>query len=367
MEAEASVVVDVGTTSIKAGYSGADAPRVIVRNALEVSEDNTLLGVVQRGAVSDWSAFGGVLERILEEDFAASMKPSKEAGPTSILLTQAPLADHRYREEAAQLLFEQLDVPSICIAPTAVMSLFASGRTTGLALECGGGCTHSVPVFEGFALAHATLTSRCAGQDITRSLQASLAAGGHDLDFPTVKAIKDSVCYVRHGGAGEGPEQATQTTYELPDGTVLDLQPSTCHEPGEIIFAPEAARSPFADMAPEGGLVDMARSSVGMCDRELQKALLSNIVLAGGTTMMTGFVDRAVRDLRQAFSGVAGADVQVFPDGSSMQHSRGFNSQRRHAAWIGGSMFASLPTFKDIRITKQEYEQEGDIVERRRL
>jgi hypothetical protein len=35
---------------------------------------------------------------------------------------------------------------------------------------------------------------------------------------------------------------------------------------------------------------------------------------------------------------------------------RGYNSQRKHGAWIGGSMFASLSTFKCVRITKQEWD-----------
>ena len=45
--------------------------------------------------------------------------------------------------------------------------MFASGRTTGIAVECGAGVTSSVPVFEGLALSHAAVYSDFGGQEIT--------------------------------------------------------------------------------------------------------------------------------------------------------------------------------------------------------
>lgn len=48
-------------------------------------------------------------------------------------------------------------------------------------VEAGGGVSHVVPVFEGFALNHATLKLEGAGQDITHRLSVMLAEQGRTL------------------------------------------------------------------------------------------------------------------------------------------------------------------------------------------
>ena len=118
----------------------------------------------------------------------------------------------------ARLMFETFKAPAVCICNSAVLSLFASGRTRGVVLESGSGVTSAVPIFEGFSLPHATLRENLAGQDVTQHLQGTLAAQGHtDLDLDIVRDIKEKLAVVNCPGTAQA--QAGSSEYELPDGT----------------------------------------------------------------------------------------------------------------------------------------------------
>ena len=50
-----------------------------------------------------------------------------------------------------EIMFETFEVPAYYLAIQAVLSLYSSGRTTGLVLDAGDGVTHTVPIYEGYA------------------------------------------------------------------------------------------------------------------------------------------------------------------------------------------------------------------------
>jgi len=91
------------------------------------------------------------------------------------------------------------------------------------------------------------------------------------------------------------------------------------------------------------GIPKMVVDSIMMCDANLQTELFKNIVLAGGTTMLFGFPER----MRKS--------IQAIVDSSHTYFNVVADSQRKYGAWIGGSMYGSLPTFPILKITQQEY------------
>lgn len=70
----------------------------------------------------------------------------------------------------AEFMFEKIQVKSLAIMNTAALSMYSSGRVSGLIAEVGEGISYTVPIFQGYALPHAMIKLEIAGHDVTQSL-----------------------------------------------------------------------------------------------------------------------------------------------------------------------------------------------------
>lgn len=150
-------------------------------------------------------------------------------------MTEPPLNPRQNREYAAQILFETFNVPAMYTSIQAVLSLYASGRTTGIVLDSGDGVSHAVPVYEGFSIPNSIRRIDVAGRDVTEHMQTLLRKAGYvfhtSAEKEIVRQIKEERSYVAIDPVKEEKEWAGSSaradskskTYTLPDGKTLKV------------------------------------------------------------------------------------------------------------------------------------------------
>ena len=358
------LVVDNGSGMCKAGFSGNDAPQCVFPSIVGTPKQQTAMmggsskkhyvgddaqkmrGVslvkypIEHGIVTNWDD----MEKIWHHCFFNELRVAPEDHP--VLLTEAPMNPKKNRETMTTIMFETFNVPEMYIGIQAVLSLYSSGRTTGIVLDIGDGVSHTVPIYEGYSLPHAIMRIDMAGRDMTERMMKLLQGAGHSFSTSAekeiVRDVKEQLAYV----ALEGPEaEAADWTddkeeqYELPDGKIIQV--------GQERFqCPEALFDPSLIGLEAEGIHNLVATSINRCDIDVRKDLFGNVVLSGGTTMYKNLPERLNAELTKLAETNVKVKVVAPPE-------------RKYSVWIGGSILSSLSTFQQMWVKKEDYDEGG--------
>lgn len=363
-----AVVVDNGSHSVKAGFGGEDAPRVEIPSVVGRARhpgasgillchgtDNfvgkaavanrgllTLTRPIQQARITHWQE----VQELWHATFLTSLQVTPEEHP--LLITEAPDNTRADREKMAELLFEMFNCPALVVRSTSVLSLFSTGRSTGLVVDSGVDQTCVGPVWDGYAMPHNLRRLDIGGDTLTSLLRSRLRTEGYpfstDADFSVVEKMKEQLCYCAGKAESElklcKESKTIERFFNLPDGEHVYMNEQRFMVP-EALFNPS-----LVENATHVGLHTAIHEAIQKCHPDMRHEMYSSVVLGGGNTLFPKLDERVQQEVSYLAPKNCVVKCVAFPD-------------RKYSAWMGGSILGSLSTFPCMWVSKNEYDDYG--------
>ncbi|KDE08803.1 hypothetical protein MVLG_00908 [Microbotryum lychnidis-dioicae p1A1 Lamole] len=369
---------------------------------------------ISDGLVTDWEA----AERAIDHAFFDRMRLENLA-EFPLLTTEPSWNTQSNKEKMCELAFEKYHAPAYYAVDKAVMSAFASGKGSALVVDVGHELTTITPIYDGFVLRKAIQKQPTGGRLLSQLLLDSLKTqeppveivphylvqqktavdpnqpakaqlrdermpNPEDPSCPTTPSyhlsqqmrvmheFKETTCEFLTTPNWSDELLATKPTrpFEFPNGFNSYFGPTPRNTVPEVLFNPSKylpssflslplpssastiPSHPYSSLLP---LQKLITSSLIQIDPDLHSTFFSNIVVTGGTTLSQGFVDRLSAEMALM---AGNAKVKI--------HAASSPSERVHSSWLGASILASLGTFHQLWIGKDEYEEVGKSIVSRR-
>ncbi|KAK4051073.1 NuA4 histone acetyltransferase subunit [Microbotryomycetes sp. JL221] len=375
---------------------------------------SVLSNPISDGIVTDWDA----VSRTLDHAFRHRMR-MQDLSDFPLLVTEPCWNTKQNKERMCQLAFEEWKVPAYYAVDKAVMSAFAAGKGSAVIVDVGHELTTVTPVYDGFVLRKAVQKQPTGGALLSEVLLSALQSqeppvsvtpqylvktkeavppneparavlrderkpdpsnpncpttpSYHDAQVMRVMhEFKESACEVMLAREWNDDQVASKgtRTFEFPDGYNTFFGPMRLRVPETLfnpsLFLPEQFK---ARTLPESASTVASHSysalqpvqrlftnSLMQIDPDLHPTLYANVVVTGGATLMQGFVDRLQIEL-----GAAAGNMKL------KIHAPSTAAERMHTSWLGGSILASLGTFHQLWIGRDEWEEAGSSIIHRRL
>ncbi|KAJ3424418.1 actin-7-related [Anaeramoeba flamelloides] len=363
VESGMGIVLDQGSYMVKVGIGGEDAPREVFPTIVGRPKPNLSIQMkdcyigddafakrgilrlrrpIEHGNVVNWED----MESLWHHTFYNELKIDPEEHPILLSLKYNP-ENKNHPEKIAQIMFETFNVPAFYITQPELLSILASGRLTGTVVDIGGQQTTVDSFYQAASLPGSRTRLDMGGASITDYFLKILAERGYSFttsaEREIVRDMKEKLCYTALDYKEE-MRVASQSTrfeknYELPDGQMILIG-------NERFRATETLLQPHLLGSSMPGLINTIYQSISSCDFNYRNNLYQNIILSGGSSMFQGLAQRIQKEISKLAPQKATVKVIAPPE-------------RKYSTWIGGSILASLSSFQQAWLTKENYNQEG--------
>jgi len=364
-----TIIVDLGTSELKAGFSGQEFPKLRSPNLIgELKGKKNFEDINKKYYISEecnkfmgnlnlhYPIESGIFKNpddisLIFKYIYSKLDANEENIKDHPILISEPLHNQdKNRENIAQILFEQLNVPSLIFASQPLLSLFSTAYTTGVILESGDAITQSCVSYEGYLIPSSCFRYDYGGRDVTNILKILIDKNNSNLnynssyDMKIYKNIKEKQCYLKLNKEKNEEEKIDEFTsvlseYILPDGTKIELN-------NEKILAPEILFNNKLNFSEYPSFHEIVFSSIGKADINIKNKLYNTVVLSGGNTLFKGMKEKMKNCLEKLAPKHMEIKVRM-------------NSNPQISCWNGGNVISSLNTFKKMLVTQNDWKEQG--------
>ena len=383
-EQEKALVLDNGSATVKAGFSGDDAPcvefpSIIGRPRLppqkglkglmvgcgvhflvgdQAYDKRGVLNIkypIRSGVVSSWDD----MEQIWHYTFYRKLRVAPEEHPVLLTDCDLPFYPKANREKLTQSMFETFSVPAMYVAMQELLALYGSGSTTGVVVNLGHHVSHTVSFHNMRVLQKSIRRVDIGGDILTSHMMKIMEESGYRFttttDRDVAQEIKEKLTYVAMDFGAEIKKYEENSegnkSYALPDGQTITIGNQQFRCP-EALFDTSVVR-PKAECLHHMLHRCIKQQTDTREGCTIAQNLYGNIVLVGGSSLFPGLQNRLTKELAMLAPPTMKVKVVAHPD-------------RKYFPWIGGSIMASMADFQSSWITKDEFEDIGPSVVHRK-
>ena len=367
------IIIDLGSSEIKAGFSGEDKPSLIFKSFIGEPKYKDVFSSIYKENKEIKQYIGedclknigllklhnpikhGILVNeqeiipLFNHIYSKLGINTDERREHPLIITEPLLNPYSNREKIANSLFDYIGIPSIFFASQPILSLFSTSATTGIILESGEGVSQSCIIYEGYSLPNTYERYDFGGGDVTEYLKLAMKKKGYQLfnsnEYRLISDMKEKYCFFlpqKYNLNIENVKKALNSkkiNYYLPDGTIITLGDERILA-SEILFNPELIGKEYL------GLSDIIFSSINKAEIQLRPKAFENIVLSGGNVLMRGLEDKMKEDIINKCNKIVKVNVSTV-------------KEPQISCWVGGNIISSIDIFKKISVSKTEWEEKG--------
>ena len=383
------IVFDLGSSSARVGWAGTDQPKYVESSLMgrKLSDGTIDPSPLRFGnkkytepidpvrCVSyydgEWSIDPEILAPITDTLCFSSRGLNANAFERPIITTCPSTSPSSYKKILFEHFMETVQAPAFFVGDTSVLSIYATGRVSGICVDIGACATSMSVVDKGQVVQSYTYAvgGDFIDQFVLSRLGESISVPMSDMTdnfllemkLSTIREIKHAACKCSHhslptsqvspagrsarnqrkSASGNGSIHSPQgsitghhaETFRLPDGTDLDVS-SVSEQAAEQLFRNH-----------DGGYPGLS---------EALKAVLSEasdiddpfVVLTGGSSQFHGLHTRLVHETESMER-----PPLIFPF-SQWTH-------RSYSGYVGASILASLSSFASLWVTPSSYSEQG--------
>mmetsp|Transcript_8125 Transcript_8125/g.10066 ORF Transcript_8125/g.10066 Transcript_8125/m.10066 type:complete len:331 (-) Transcript_8125:24-1016(-) len=257
-------------------------------DAVDMKGILTLSSPIENGKIRNWD------DLVLVWRYACSQL-NIDSSKCSFLLCVPEYITREDQEQIKRIFWNEFSALDVSVITEAISVASLCDKSTSLVIDCGSSGARIIPVVDMKVLSQCTTRYMFGGYQADSYMARLLQESGYSFttssEIQLVKEIREENCYVSQDFAEESQKEIlAPVECPLPDGQSVSLTKETfqCMEP---FFNPSLVG------IDEKGLHHQILRTLMKCPTSVRRSLLENIILVGGISKVSGFLERLGKEL----------------------------------------------------------------------